>query len=379
VTRFAIAAGIAAVLAACGSEPPRVELPPVEDAVPDRTLGRVDPAANLDIVSEDITFKAGTDNVPGTLVRPKSGSWPALVLIQGSGPTDRNWNSPLLPNKNGSGKLLAETLAKHGMIVLRYDKVGTGARPPPDYAKLSIDTYVDEVRGALTYLRNRPEVDADHIFLAGHSEGGIHAIRTALVENSRIAGLVLLSAPGRSMATVMMSQLHDQIMTAMPGELGIKQLAALEQAFDDFAEGRPVDPMAVSTIKQLQDLVAEITKPATAALARPLFSFEPTAEIGKLGIPVFVFNGLKDVQVDPQLDAASLEAARRKAGKDVTLFLAPDADHMLKHEPKPMAELKANLSAVQNNYNAPTRKLDDVALSALINWLSAHTQPKPTK
>ena len=348
----------------------------MKDALPDTTLGHVDPAETHDIISETVTFKAGSETVPATLVRPKKGRWPAMVLIAGSGPTDRDWNSPLLPTKNGSGKLLAEALAKHGMVVIRYDKIGTGSAAKPDFKALTIDTYSDEARSALTYLRNRPEVDVDHIFVAGHSEGGIHAIRVALAEASHIAGLVLLSTPGRSMQTLVLGQLEPQVTAALPGDPGKAQMAALKTAFADFAEAKPVDPTAVSTIPQLQQLVAEIVAPETAQLSRPLFSFDPAVEIAKISIPTFVLNGLKDVQVDPQLDAARLEASRRKAEKDVTLFLSPDADHVLKHEVKSTAELRAALKTTQDDYNSPKRALDDTTLSALVNWLSLHTQPK---
>ena len=57
------------------------------------------------IVSEDVSFVAGGRIIPGTLVHPASGKGPGLLLLAGSGPTDRDWNSPLLPGKNGSAKL----------------------------------------------------------------------------------------------------------------------------------------------------------------------------------------------------------------------------------------------------------------------------------
>jgi hypothetical protein len=63
-------------------------------------------------VSEEVTFVAGGRTIPGTIVRPESGTGPGLLLLAGSGPTDRDWNSPLLPGRNGSGRLLAEALAQ---------------------------------------------------------------------------------------------------------------------------------------------------------------------------------------------------------------------------------------------------------------------------
>jgi len=296
-------------------------------------------------------------------------------MMAGSGPTDRNWNSPLLPNTNGSGQLLAEALAKKGAVVLRFDKAGVGANKLAT-EKITLDTYVDEARAALAFLRSRHEVDAIHMFVAGHSEGGLHAIRVAIGEGGRIAGLVLLSAPGRTLKDTMLTQLDHQLSAAMAPDVAKAQMTALRQALNDIVEGRPVDPMAVSTIPAIQQLIAGMIAPAQAKLVRDLFAFDPIPALSKINVPVLVINGLKDVQVDPQLDAAALEQAVRAAGHDVTMFLAPDANHVLKHETRSMAELRGDLVATQTGYNAADRVLDTTTLSAIANWLAKLSSSK---
>jgi hypothetical protein len=111
------------------------------------------------IVSEDVSFVAGGRTIPGTLVRPASGTGPGLLLLAGSGPTDRDWNSPLLPGKNGSAKLLAEALAARGVTVLRFDKAFSGQNPGLPIADLTLDTYRDEASAALDFLHARAEID----------------------------------------------------------------------------------------------------------------------------------------------------------------------------------------------------------------------------
>ena len=371
-----LTAALLAVVAGCGGTPaPRVELPATKPPIV-ITIGRFDPSAAVPVVSDEVSFPVEGHTVPATIVHPTTGVWPAIVLMAGSGPTDRDWNSPLLPNKNGSGKLLAEALAKHGAVVIRFDKAAVGGNKLAA-DQVTLDTYVDEARGALTFLRGRPDVDQHHMFVAGHSEGGIHAIRVAIAEGGRIAGLVLLSSAGRTMKDIMLGQLEAQFKQAaaagqMPPDLAKAQVAAIGQAFNDFVEGRPVDPTAVSAIPQIQQLIAMITNPATAKLSRDLFGFDPGGAVGKLRVPVFVFNGLKDVQVDPNLDAARLEKILRDNGQDVTLFLAPDANHVLKHETKSTAELRKDLATTQANYNAPGAVLDPTTLSALGNWIALH-------
>lgn len=365
------AAVIAAAVwaASCGGSTTN-QVKPADTTAKKATVMAIDVAAQLPTTSEEITFKSGANEVPGTLVKPASGNgpWAALVLMAGSGPTDRDWNSPLLPAKNGSAKLLAEALASHGMVVLRFDKAGVGGNKTPIDGATTFDVYRDEGQAALAYLRTRSEVAPSALFVAGHSEGGIHATRVAVAEGNHIAGLVLLSAAGRSMMAVMMGQLESQMRAAMPQQADA-ELASLQKAFDDFLAGKPVDPTKVTTIPPLQQLVAAVVNPATATLARGLFAFDPAGVLAKVDVPVFIYNGMRDVQVDPEKDAKHLASVKPTA----TLFLAPEADHVLKHETKSVEELRANLVMVQTNYNAEGRTLDDATVGALVAWLAKHT------
>src|SRR6478672_1653499 len=98
--------------------------------------------------SIEITRPLDSTTMYGTLVRPAgSGPFPAVVLVAGSGPTDRDWNSPLLPGTNGSGRLLAEALADAGYASLRYDKrvVGPHARENQQalFGKISMQSHLD--------------------------------------------------------------------------------------------------------------------------------------------------------------------------------------------------------------------------------------------
>jgi len=329
----------------------------------------IDPGASLEIVSEEVSFAAGAEQVPGTLVHPKqTGRWPGVVLIAGSGPTDRDWNNPLLVGKNGSGKLLAEAIARRGAVVVRYDKASIGANKttPSD---VTIDTYVGEGRAALALLRARSDVAATKLYVAGHSEGGLHAIRVALAEGDHIAGLVLLSAAGRSLEDLLLVQLGAQLRAAMPAQADA-ELQSLKKALDEFAAGKEVDPKQVSAIPGIQNLVAALVAPMNAKVARGLIAFDPLPAVAQIAVPVFIYNGKHDLQVDADVDAKNLIAARK--GKPTEVFLAPEADHVLKHEPKAIPELRANPAATQNGYNDPARALDDATVSAIVTWLAKH-------
>jgi pimeloyl-ACP methyl ester carboxylesterase len=114
----------------------------------------------------------------------------------------------------------------------------------------------------------------------------------------------------------------------------------------------------------------EVTNQARATLARGLFPFVPAAAVAKVSVPVFIYNGMRDVQVDPDKDAKHLASVK----PDATLVLAAEADHVLKHETKSLVELRANLEMVQTGYNAEGRQLDEQTVAAIVEWLAKRTR-----
>src|SRR5690349_16606315 len=139
--------------------------------------------AKFEVEQEDVEINAGNHMFDGTITSPKApGKWPAILIHAGSGPTDRDWNSMLLPAKNGSGALLATELSKHGAVVLRFDKLGTGKNVPATGEELTLDRYRDDAYAAFAFLKARPNVRTDAVFLVGHSEGGLHVTRLAEIQ-----------------------------------------------------------------------------------------------------------------------------------------------------------------------------------------------------
>ena len=334
-----------------------------------------DPKATVDVARDEVTFTSGDETVPGTLVHPAKGKWPAIVMFAGSGPTDRDWNNPLASGTNGSGKLFAEELARHGAVVLRFDKSSIGANKQlPE--KLAPDTFLDEGRAAVALLRARSDVDPGRIFTLGNSEGGIHAMRTAVAEGAGgVHGVVLLASAGRSMKVTLLGQISAQFdravkKGAIPAEVAKAQMEKLAQALDDFLAGKVVDPAAVSPIPGIQQLVAAIVHQDGPGM-RALLGTDPVDAAAKIAVPVLVLNGLKDVQIDPERDAKRLVTT---LGAHATLVLPPDANHVFKHEPKTMDELHADPKAAQDWYNAAEAVLDQVSVDAIEQWLAEHTR-----
>src|ERR1700730_14523139 len=119
--------------------------------------------------SSEVTWPMGETTMYGTLVRPfVPGPFPAVVMVAGSGPTDRDWNSPLLPGTNGSARLLAEALASAGIASLRYDKRASGPHArenmKPLIGKIGMQSHLDELAGAVRTLASQTTVRRDRIF-----------------------------------------------------------------------------------------------------------------------------------------------------------------------------------------------------------------------
>src|SRR5690349_1767715 len=181
--------------------------------------------------------------IHATLTRPPGeGPFPAIVFVAGSGPTDRNWNTPLLPGSNGSAALLAQTLTANDYLTLRYDKRASGPHAQENMQRLvgsiSMQGHAAELAGAIDLLANRPDVARQRIFVLANSEGCIHALNVQLQAPAYpCKGLILTAAPARPISAVVRSQVAAQL-AAMPE--GDALLAAFDAAMQEFAAGRPV-------------------------------------------------------------------------------------------------------------------------------------------
>ncbi len=331
------------------------------------------PPASEDLISEEVTFDAAGRTIHGTISRPKGdGKSPGLMLIAGSGPTDRNWNSPLMQGKNGSGRLLAEAITRAGFVVLRYAKLGTGKTAPTP--KVTFEDYEAEQTAGFSFLRKHASVDASRTFLAGHSEGGVHAIRVAAKIDPPPTGLLLLASAGRRFRDIVYGQIEAQYAKGgMPPEAVTKIMKPFGDALDDIIAGKEVDAKKASDAPGVRDLVTAFSTLQAVGFGRVILGYDPTEGIKKLKMPILVVNGQKDIQVSPEKDAKRLEQAAKDGGNaDVTLKLFPDANHVFKHEKLPFEELQPGVSA---KYNA-AGPLDAESSKGITGWLTSHAAPK---
>ena len=321
--------------------------------------------------SSEVNWQLGETSVYGTLVRPFGpGPFPAVVMVAGSGPTDREWNSPLLPGTNGSARLIAEALARAGIASLRYDKRASGPHArenvPLLIGKMSMQSHVDELAGAVRVMASQEDVRSGRIFALANSEGTLHALNYHLHSPTLpFAGLVLIGPPGRAVGAVVRSQLAAQAAHLPNGEA---LLALYDAAIARFLAGEPIVPDPVLP-EGVQMLLQSLETPANLPLARELWMANAAPLLGQVNVPVLVIIGKKDVQVDWQTDGEPLKLAA--AGQEEVTFLFPEnANHVLKQELRPREDVVQAEAMV--SYNSPDTRLDPQALASIREWLAAH-------
>jgi uncharacterized protein len=317
--------------------------------------------------SLEVTWRLDGITMNGTLALPdRGGPFPAVVLVAGSGPTDRDWCSPLLPGANGSGRLLAEAFADAGMSSLRYDKRVSGPHASESaralFGKLSMRSHLEELTAAVSMLAGHEAVDAARIAALGNSEGALHVLHYVTSQpDVPFAGAVLAAPPGRSVGDVLLAQLALQA-AQVPG--GTELMGAVDAAVARYAAGQPMDldPELPDSVKMV---LTSFEAPANLPLARELFADNAAKYLGEVEIPVLVLIGRKDVQIDVTADGAPLEAAAQ--GNDNVTFAYPaNANHVLKEDIRTPAETAA---APGTGYNEDNTRLDPEALRTILGWL----------
>jgi pimeloyl-ACP methyl ester carboxylesterase len=291
-------------------------------------------------------------------------------MVAGSGPTDRDWNSPLIPGPNGSARLLAKALAEAGIASLRYDKRASGPRARENmqvlFGKMSMQSHLDELASAVDALASQPYVRDDRLFALANSEGTLHVLNYQLQHPTiPLAGLVLIAPPGRPVGVVARAQLAAQAV-AIPN--GDALLALYDEAIARFLAGEPMAPDPALP-QGVQMLLQSLETPANLPFARELWTADAAPLLAQVDVPALVIIGKKDIQVDWRDDGEPLQ--RAAAGHANVRFLFPeDANHVLKHEPRPRSELTQPDALPR--YNAPDTRLDPQAMAEILAWLAAH-------
>jgi hypothetical protein len=243
------------------------------------------PPVPADATFEETELRIGDEAIglPATLTMPKGKgrAFPAVVLVHGSGPHDRD--STIGPNKPFLD--IARGLAERGVAVLRYEK-RSKARPQ-DYAQgVTIDSETtDDAVAAVASLRAQPGIDAKRVFVLGHSQGGMMAPRIG-VRDPQIAGLILLAAPSRPLLDILIEQ--------------NRRMAVLNDGKTDDAEYAAIAKLTaqVAAVRRGEDVSGmEAPLGIPSAYWRSIEAVDAVEEARSTKQPMLILQGAQDIQV----------------------------------------------------------------------------------
>ncbi|MGN8343848.1 alpha/beta hydrolase [Pseudomonas sp. SMV71] len=265
--------------------------------------------AQATVLQRPISLDTGSGELHGSLLLPKSDRpVPVVLIISGSGPTDRDGNNPE-GGRNDSLKRLAWVLARHNIASVRYDKrgVATSLAATPDERNLSVEAYVNDAVAWSRKLAADPRLGP--LILLGHSEGALIASLAAPQANA--AAIISLSGSARPIDQVLRQQLSSRLPPLM---------LRSNELLDSLKAGRP-DP---NVPPQLQ----VIFRPSVQPYLISLFRQDPAQAFAALKIPALIIQGSSDIQVSVD-DARLLQAAK----PDAELALIEGMNHVLRIVP----------------------------------------------
>ena len=260
-------------------------------------------------VSTPVELPSQPAPIKGRLLTPEGQTRATAILIAGSGPTDRDGNSPI-GVAGGVYKQLAEGLAERGIATVRYDKRGIAASAAAglDESALTFDSFIDDAKSWVRQTTYQQGVDC--VWLIGHSEGALIA-QAAGEDNPQVCGLVLLSPAGVT-ANVEIR----------------RQLSSLPPAAQDLIDPVMKELEAGRTVADIHPGLAALFRPSLQPYLISYFVVDPQALIRSYDRPVMLGHGSTDIQVTPD-NTDLLATAQPRAHKVVFEGL----NHVLKPAP----------------------------------------------
>lgn len=245
---------------------------------------------------EEITLKTKTGDIKGSLLVPSNSEKVSVVLIiSGSGPTDRNGNNPNMTNN--SLMMLANELKKNGIASLRFDKRGIGESTSSGMQEsdLRFENYVNDVKGWVDLLKESNKFSK--IIVLGHSEGSL--IGMIASQKAEVEKFISVAGAGNSAGDIIREQLKAQ-----PAVVLNQSLPIIEKLENGERE------------ENVPQMLYALFRPSVQPYMISWFKYDPQIEIAKLNKPVLIVQGTTDIQVSVS-DADKLASANNKAQKQI--------------------------------------------------------------
>jgi uncharacterized protein len=308
-----------------------------------------EPKGPFPYTSREVTLQseAGGVQLAGTLfLPPGEGPFPAVALVSGSGPQDRD--ETLMGHK--PFLVIVDTLARRGIASLRWDDRGT-SKSTGDHMGSTVDDFAADTRAAVAFLRSLPGVDQSAIGIVGHSEGGLIAPKVAVADKS-VAFLVLLAPPGEPIRSLLLRQTREHLrLQGVDEKLIDRAMAAqtedLELVVDPALTAGQLEEKlrALTETRRQQFTTEERTRLGIDSAAiergiqisktvwfRSLMRQDPAVYLRNVKIPVLALFGEKDFQVDARVNSEAVRAALAAAGNpDHEVRSLPGLNHLFQH------------------------------------------------
>ena len=300
--------------------------------------------------TEDVRFQSAGLTLAGTFVVPeREGSAPAVLMLPGSGETDRDDNAK--PLAIDVFPQLSAAIVGLGMATFRYDKRGVGASEG-DYWTTGFDDRLTDAGSAVDWLRERPEVDSSRIVALGHSEGALVSIRLA-AGAAPVAGAILLAGSARP---------GEQILTWQA-----RQIAATLTGFNRLV----LRLLRIDVVKSQQKAFARIRgtsedvvriqgRRINARWMREFMAYDPAGDLARIEVPVLAITGDRDLQVDP----GDLTRMHELVRGPFEALRPPGLTHLLRTEGS-----RQGLGGYKEQVRRP---VDPRVVSPITEWLQQH-------
>ncbi|XYJ08714.1 alpha/beta hydrolase family protein [Telluria sp. B2] len=303
-------------------------------------------AQSAQAISEaGIALDTPTGKIAGSLVLPAAaGPVPVALIIAGSGPTDRDGNSSMIPGRNDSLRMLAQALARAGIASVRYDKrgIGASAQAMQSESALRFETYIDDAAAWAARLRKDPRFSK--VAVIGHSEGSL--IGMVAARQAGADAFVSFAGVGTPLPAVLRRQLADKLPPDLLKE-NERILGALERG---------------QTVDGVPPLLAALYRPSVQPYLISQFRYVPAKRIAALSIPVLIVQGTTDIQVGVE-DAQAL----KRANPGARLEIVEGMNHVLKMVPADGAQLAS--------YGDPALPLAPRLVDAVTSFLHTALEP----
>lgn len=307
--------------------------------------------------TENVKFKNEKAGIAlsGTLSLPsKEGSFPAVILISGSGPQNRDeeimGHKPFL--------VIADHLTKNGIGVLRFDDRGVGESQGVFASATTLD-FVSDVEAAMDYLKERKEIKSNNIGLIGHSEGGIIA---PLVANNRkdVSFIVLLAGTGVKGSEIILAQQELIARASGASEEEISEYKKLNRNILNIIDNEEKNPDLKNIITNL--IVSASKGSAPVELARQqagqvtspwmlfFLKYDPAIALREVKCPILAINGDKDLQVPSKINLKAIE----ESSNDVTIIEIEGLNHLFQEA---QTGLPAEYSKIEETFSPKALKI----------------------